>query len=239
MAVSKVVLNGTTLIDATGATASADKILTDYTAMIADGTMATGTAAGGDPNENLTKALQGTLTTLNCSCTALNMGFRTNSYIKHVFLPNCTTLTADCCYAWQGVQDAVFPVLTTVPSAGRCFYNNSNMTIIDLASPNRICSNMFQSCTKLATIILRKTSVVPLQATNGIASGTPFKSGGSGGTIYIPKVLYDHLGDGTSSDYRAASNWSTVYGYGTITFSKIEGSTYETHYGDGSTIPTS
>lgn len=239
MAVSKVILNGTTLMDVTGATASASEIITDYTAMIANGTMATGTAAGGDPNENLTKALQGTLTTLNCSCTALNMGFRTNSYIKHVFLPNCTTLTADCCYAWQGVQDAVFPVLTTVPSAGRCFYNNSNMTIIDLASPNRICSNMFQSCTKLATIILRKTSVVPLQATNGIASGTPFKSGGSGGTIYIPKVLYDHLGDGTSSDYRAASNWSTVYGYGTITFAKIEGSTYETHYGDGSEIPTS
>ena len=194
--------------------------------------------SGGDPNENLAKALQGTLSTLNCGCTTLNMGFRPNSYIKHVFLPNCTTLTSDCCYSWQGVLDAVFPALTTVPSAGRCFYDNKNMTIIDLASPNRICTNMFLNCTKLATIILRKTSVVPLQATSGIASGTPFKSGGTGGTIYIPKVLYDHLGDGSSSDYRAASYWSTVYGYGTITFAKIEGSTYETHYGDGSEIPT-
>lgn len=49
----------------------------------------------------------------------------------------------------------------------------------------------------------------------------------TGGTIYIPKVLYDHLGDGTSLDYKAATNWSTVDGYGAITWAKIEGSAYE------------
>ena len=49
----------------------------------------------------------------------------------------------------------------------------------------------------------------------------------SSGTIYIQKVLYDRLGDGASLDYKAATNWSTVDGYGTITWAKIESSAYE------------
>lgn len=43
MAVAKVTLNGTTLMDTTDATASADKILNTYTAYIKDGTKAAGT----------------------------------------------------------------------------------------------------------------------------------------------------------------------------------------------------
>lgn len=46
-AVSKVTLNGTTLMDATTATASASEIISPYTAMTADGVMTTGTASGG------------------------------------------------------------------------------------------------------------------------------------------------------------------------------------------------
>lgn len=49
MAVAKVTLNGTTLMDTTDATASADKILSTYTAYIKDGTKATGTLV---PQEN-------------------------------------------------------------------------------------------------------------------------------------------------------------------------------------------
>ena len=71
---------------------------------------------------------------------------------------------------------------------------------------------------------------------SNILEGTPFASGGAGGTIYIPKSLYDHLGDGTSSDYKAATNWSTYDGYGTITWKKIEDSYYETHYVDDTSI---
>lgn len=64
---------------------------------------------------------------------------------------------------------------------------------------------------------------------SGVAAmnNTKFKNGGAGGTIYIPKSLYDHLGDGTALDYKAATNWSTLDGYGTVTWAKIEGSEYE------------
>lgn len=52
-AVSKVTLNGTTLMDATTATATASEILESYTAMLADGVMTTGTASGGGGGEGL------------------------------------------------------------------------------------------------------------------------------------------------------------------------------------------
>ena len=58
-------------------------------------------------------------------------------------------------------------------------------------------------------------------------NSTPFASGGTGGTIYIPETLYNHLGDGTALDYKSATNWSVIDAYGTITWAKIEGSPYE------------
>lgn len=95
----------------------------------------------------------------------------------------------------------------------------------------------FQNCSQLNTLVFRAPYVTPIANLNAI-SGTPFASGRSGGTIYIPKALYDHLGDGTSLDYKTATNWSTIDGYGTITWAQIEGSIYETQYVDGTPIPT-
>lgn len=47
MATAKVTVNGTTIVDMTDATATADKILAPYTAYGADGSKLTGTASGG------------------------------------------------------------------------------------------------------------------------------------------------------------------------------------------------
>ena len=47
MAISKVVLNGTTLMDATTATATAEDIIAPKTAMLANGVVTTGTGTGG------------------------------------------------------------------------------------------------------------------------------------------------------------------------------------------------
>ena len=94
----------------------------------------------------------------------------------------------------------------------------------------------FNNCTSLQTVILRRNdAITPLQSTATFTS-SPFKNGGTGGTIYIPKALFDHLGDGTALDYKSAFNWSTIDGYGTITWAQIEGSQYETHYADGTEI---
>lgn len=114
---------------------------------------------------------------------------------------------------------------------------DSHLKTVDMQGNYLGTMNAFSSCPALDTIILRYSSgLVPLPS--GSFSNSPFKSGGTGGTIYIPKSLYDHLGDGTANDYKAATNWSTYDGYGTITWAKIEGSIYETQYADGTPIPT-
>ena len=51
---------------------------------------------------------------------------------------------------------------------------------------------------------------------------------GTGGTIYVPQALL--------SSYPTATNWSVVHGWGTITWTAIEGSYYETHHADGSEV---
>ena len=123
--------------------------------------------------------------------------------------------------------------------AANALQNCANLTTVELGSTTTgtIVNEAFAACGSLDTLILRSTSVKALRNTNAFG-WTPFASGGTGGTIYIPKSLYDHLGDGTSSDYKAATNWSTLDGYGTVTWAKIEGSIYETHYADGTPIPT-
>lgn len=111
-----------------------------------------------------------------------------------------------------------------------------NLEKVDLTI-NRIRNNTFYNCAKLEELILRSNTITTLDGIPAFG-GSAFASGKAGGTIRIPKALYDHLGDGSSLDYKAATNWSTVDGYGTITWAQIEGSIYETQYADGTPIPT-
>lgn len=139
--------------------------------------------------------------------------FSGNSFIQKIVLPSVEGI-------WQ-----------------ECFRSCTSLTAVDLGPSCTQLGNqqVFGSDAALTIIILRRTSIVSLGNANSF-NGTPFKSGGTGGTIYIRKTLYDHLGDGTSDDYQAATNWSTIHGYGTITWAKIEGSRYENAYADGTPI---
>ena len=115
-------------------------------------------------------------------------------------------------------------------------YGATRLQAVDITgSSGTIYNQTFTTDSSLDVLIIRRSSLVSIASTN-VFSGTPFADGGTGGTIYIPKALYDHLGDGSALDYKSATNWSTIDGYGTITWAKIEGSTYETHYADGTVI---
>ena len=123
------------------------------------------------------------------------------------------------------------------------FVNNcTSLEVLDFGSGATSFSggynpDTFRSCENLKTIILRRTtSIVTLAEISRSFYGTPFDNGGSGGDIYIPEALYDHLGDGTALDYKAATNWTVLNGYGTITWHQIEGSIYETEYADGTAV---
>ena len=119
-----------------------------------------------------------------------------------------------------------FPSLTSQHATGYTFYGCSRLALVDWGLCN-VPGNTFVNCSSLKTLILRKSSAIQTCASTSVFNGTPFKSGGTGGTIYIPKALYDHLGDGSSLDYKSATNWATYDGYGTITWAQIEGSIYE------------
>lgn len=123
------------------------------------------------------------------------------------------------------------------PLAASAFRDMSELEKLDIGYAKRFGdgSGILVNSSNFTTIILRNTSVVPLGYVN-VFNNSVFASGGTGGTIYIPKSLYDHLGDGTSNDYKAATNWSTVDGYGTITWAKIEGSAYDGYWADGTPI---
>lgn len=149
--------------------------------------------------------------------------------------PKIVTLWAESLRETK-ISTIVLPSWTTNNSSE--FYGCTSLTTVDRGGAGTIGGTYtFRNCTALSTLILRSTTMVVLGGT-GAFNGTPFASGGAGGTIYIPKTLYDHLGDGGSSDYKAATNWSTVEGYGTITWAKIEGSQYENYYADGTAIPS-
>ena len=143
--------------------------------------------------------------------------------------------SANLFYGVTTIKTIAFPAASNIGQ--EAFRGCTKLTAVDFgASFKSIGNNLFYQCNVLTTIVLRRTSIVTIGSTNVFTGSNVWKSGGTGGTIYIPKVLYDHLGDGTSSDYKAATNWSTVNGYGTITWAKIEGSIYESQYVDGTLI---
>lgn len=215
-------------------TGQSDTTLSDAVESLVDG-------YGGGSGDSLVELCNGTLTRLDDdSITTISTQLlRGDTHIQTVFLKNLIKFTGTYCLCSRSVQTIVLPNLEKVDGTYIFGDGTTNLTKIDIGTKvnNTIGGNFFRNASALTTIILRKTSIVPLGNLQGF-NGTPFASGGTGGTIYIPKTLYNHLGDGTSLDYKAATNWSTIDGYGTITWMPIEGSIYETQYADGTPIST-
>ncbi len=184
--------------------------------------------------------------------------FRDRTGITSFTDESCTNIGGYAFYGCTNLESVNLPALNII-SASDAFHNCSKLegiclpailqinssnafngcTLLEYADfgaslPNLSGGNTFTNCNSFKTLILRKTDVVTI-STNTF-NGTPAASGGSGIDVYIPASLYSHLGDGSNSDYRHNTNWGTYYGYGTITFKQIEGSYYETHYADGTTI---
>lgn len=121
-AVSKVTLNGTTLMDATTATATASEIIAPYTAMTADGVMTVGTGGGGGGTTM-------TLTNLFSGSTPLITGYLVNN--GSISSPGAQTKEVTTDYLdisnLAGKQLYFFYELSTsnVPWMGMCFYDSS------------------------------------------------------------------------------------------------------------------
>lgn len=151
------------------------------------------------------------------------------SKLKKVKLPKVTSLGSGNMFTVQAstIEHFASPKLTNVLPSNFA-QGADKLSVVDAGKCTTIQTRSLANCSVLTTLILRRsTAITALGSKDGIDNGTPFRNGGTGGTIYIPEVLYNHLGDGTSLDYKAATNWSAVDGYGTITWAKLEGSQYE------------
>lgn len=202
--------------------------------------------SSGDPNENLIKKLSNTLTSLHVDLGGNALGQRAMdscTSLQTAFVSGLTISNSAVAGAWYAFNGCIsLKTLVMIRSTSGVFgaFAVSGCKLlekVDLSNFSSLNGSCFASTAKnnFKTLILRRTSIVSLSNVNAF-NDTPFKSGGTGGTIYIPKSLYDHLNDGTSLDYKSATNWSTVNGYGTITWAKIEGSNYENSYADGTPI---
>lgn len=131
-------------------------------------------------------------------------------------------------YAFQSATGLITAVVGYIGNnyGSTLFRQCTSLETVDFTGA-RLRNQIFLNCTHLSKLILRNTNVTEIENTS-IFNGTPFASGGSGGTIYVPSSLI--------SSYKSATNWSTIDGYGTITWEAIEGSIYETQYADGTPI---
>lgn len=94
-----------------------------------------------------------------------------------------------------------------------------NLEICDIGKAKSIAANTFANCYKLQTLIMRRTSVTTCANVSAFLN-TPVRGrSGLTATIYVPSALID--------SYKAASVWSTINGYGYVTWEAIEGSPYE------------
>lgn len=164
------------------------------------------------------------------NCTKINEYSLANcGNLVSVNLPNLTTIGG--AYAFTGCKKLQMIVLPSLASdTNSSTFNECNL--LEKADFGANCTgiwnSVFNKCTVLDTVILRKTDgVSKLNNTNSF-NNTPFASGGSGGTLYVPNALI--------SSYQSATNWITILGYANNQIKAIEGSIYETKYADGTPI---
>lgn len=98
-------------------------------------------------------------------------------------------------------------------------YACQNLEVCDIGKAKSIAVNTFANCYRLQTLIMRRTSVTTCANVSAFLN-TPLRGYSSRtAEIYVPEALID--------TYKAASVWSTINGYGYVTWKKIEGSIYE------------
>lgn len=144
------------------------------------------------------------LTSINLPLVTIVEGsaFNSCSSLPSIDLPLATSLGTGAFTSCSGLTSLVFPSVTSVGFFA--FYQCPNLTSLDFLKQISIGNMCFSGCSKLDTLILRANAVTTIPNVD-IFSNTPFASGGTGGTLYVPQALI--------SSYRSASNWSTILGY--------------------------
>lgn len=229
-------------------TGASDQTLSDAVRTLCDG-------YGGGGGDTLKELMADTLVTYssdfagevrdNCFSTAGNLEsvslpnatrlkgncFAYCNKLNSVFLPKVNTIWGNSNFRSCNALEAVaFPSLVNCMNSGGQFFDTGGLRVADMGQLHTggFGNNFFFNCAKFTGLILRYTDGVCPLASTGAFTRTPFASGGTGGTLYVPQALI--------SSYQSANNWSTILGYANNQILPIEGSIYETQYADGTPI---
>lgn len=147
-----------------------------------------------------------------------------------VNIPNARSISASAFQYCPSIERIRFPKVVYLNS--NVFYtetyNANKLKVVDLGAsnvtPQYIAAQAFARQTKLEAVVLRYTSVIKLSNVNSFLltplTGDATQYGGVySGHIYVPQVLI--------AEYRAATNWSSLYAAYPEIFQPIEGSVYE------------
>lgn len=170
------------------------------------------------------------------NCTSVSdQAFYNCTNLASIHFPSISVLNAST-FLGCALQYAVFPSVTGVKNYS--LQDNAELLAADFGGQISTTQNTgfygagaFSGCTKMSILVIRNAGSAQWKLTNiNNLANTPFASGKSGGTLYVPQAKI--------ADYQAATNWSTILGYPNNRILPIEGSPYETHYVDGTPIPT-
>ena len=165
--------------------------------------------------------------------------FAYRTKIEKVYAPNYNN-TANVGSVFRGcsMTHGVFPSLTKIYNSS--FRDCTSLEAFDWlgGSFSGSGNDHFYGCKKLKILVIRKTGSICTLSNTGTFTNTPFASGKSGGTLYVPADLI--------SSYQGATNWSTILGYTNNQIKSIESTAtapdapidLTTHYIDGTLIPT-
>lgn len=145
------------------------------------------------------------------------------------FVGGLTKLTSFADQSFKNTRVPIFVLPSTTSLGFEAMASNTALTTCDFGTSfgGVGSTSVFSGDTSLTTLIIRKESLAVLNNINSFTN-TPFASGGTGGTLYVPQALI--------SSYQSATNWSTILGYANNQILPIEGSIYENAYADGTPI---
>jgi hypothetical protein len=115
-----------------------------------------------------------------------------------------------------GLKKVIVPNFVS-SNAINLFNGCTSLEIVDFGGGD-ITRGWFNNCNSLKVLIIRSATVTPLKFSDAF-TGTPFASGGTGGTVYVPQALIE--------GYKQDTNWSALHAAGTCNYMAIEGSEYE------------
>ena len=181
-------------------------------------------------------------------CTGLaSINFPVCPTIGNYCFQNCSNLvatglpyfTGSAQDAWNGCSKLEYFVHNVTGVYTRMLRNCSSLKAVDVGPRwANARADMCNGCSVLTVFVIRNDqSVVALPNISAFAN-TPFASGGTGGTLYVPESLV--------SGYTSASNWSTILAYTNNQIKSIESTHTDPnapidltlYYADGTLIPT-